>query len=51
MREMGQKIQDPASGLWNMKPITIGTKYTLTNLEKSNEIGIETKYPKRRRRL
>jgi hypothetical protein len=43
MREMGQKIQDPASGLWNMKSITIGTKYTLTILEKSNEIGVRCK--------
>jgi hypothetical protein len=39
MREMGQKKQDPASGLWNMRSITIGSKYTLACLEKSNEIG------------
>jgi hypothetical protein len=37
--EIGQKKQDPASGLWNLKSITIGTKYTLASLEKSNEMG------------
>jgi len=26
-----------------MKPITIGTKYSITNLEKSNEIGARWK--------
>jgi hypothetical protein len=43
MRGLGQKIKDSTSGLWNMKSTTIGTKYTLTNLEKSNEIGVRWK--------
>jgi hypothetical protein len=43
MREMSQKIKDPPSGLWNIKSITTGTKYTLTNLEKLKEIALRWK--------